>query len=117
MCMSGLTLKKGSNGRSLGPGQLVDPDSDVARFLLTRGPWSFLGTSWVGCEPDDGVEGGGRNQTYVRPKAFDVDYGEPQGLCEEVQSSPGVFVRHFSKATVSHDCVTGKSSIVMKKIE
>lgn len=94
------------------PGSLVDAERDVARFLLVRGPHAFLGTSWVGCEPDGGEESGGHNQTYVRPPAVDVDYGTPDGLCAEVR--PGFFVRDFTKAAASHDCSTGKSEIVMK---
>ena len=39
------------------PGSIKDAASDVARFLLVRGPYAYLGTSWVGCEPDNGVEG------------------------------------------------------------
>eukprot|EP00729_Bicosta_minor_P017387 gene17387-11685_t len=39
------------------PGSVLDAASDVARFLLLRGTHSFLGTAWVGCEPDNGVEG------------------------------------------------------------
>ena len=91
---------------------IVDVASDVAKFLLARGPFAFLDTGWVGCAPDEGVEGGGHNQTYVWPAEFDVDYGEPTGLC--VQTTPGVFVRHWTKATVSHDCSSGRSSIAMK---
>ena len=56
----------------------------------------------------------GRNQTYDRPNEFDVDYGTPNGLCAELAGKPGVFSREWSKATVQHDCNTGKSSIVMK---
>jgi len=106
MCFSGLTLKDHHT-----PGSVVDPESDVARFLLTRGPYAFLGTSWVGCEPDNGVEGGGKNQTYVRPEAFDYDYGTPKGLCAESPGKPGLFTREWTKVTVQHDCNTGKSSI------
>jgi hypothetical protein len=53
MCMSGLTAAARPNGA---PSAFTDPESDVARFLLTRGPYGFLGTSWVGCEPDNGVD-------------------------------------------------------------
>ena len=94
------------------PDSFVDPASDVAKFLIARGPFAFLGTGWVGCEPDNGVEGGGHIQTYVRPAEFDVDYGTPNGLC--TQRSPGVFERDWTKAKVTHDCNTGKSAIVMK---
>ena len=46
------------------PGSLVDPEGDVARFLLVRGPYAYLGTSWVGCVG----QGASRhsNETYVR---------------------------------------------------
>lgn len=64
MCMSMLTPKMDGSTppKSESPSAFVDPASDVARFLLTRGPFAFLGTSWVGCEPDNGVEGGGASQ-------------------------------------------------------
>lgn len=58
MCFSEMTL-----ANSHEPGSETAPASDVARFLLTRGPYAYLGTSWVGCEPDNGAEGGGNNQT------------------------------------------------------
>lgn len=96
------------------PGSVLDAASDVARFLLLRGTHSFLGTAWVGCEPDNGVEGGGHNQTYLRPKEFDIDYGVPQGLCKEDPAKPGRFLREFTKATAVHDCSTGASSVTMK---
>ena len=61
------------------------------------------------------MEGGGRNQTYDRPAAFDVDYGTPSGgLCAEVAGKAGVFRREWTKAIVEHDCNTGKSSTKMK---
>ena len=96
------------------PGSVVDAATDVARFLLIRGTYSFIGTSWVGCEPNDGVEGGRHNQTYARPAEFDVDYGVPAGLCRQDQAQPGRFVREYSKATAEHDCSTGVSKVTMK---
>lgn len=108
MCFHGLTLND-----THAPGSLVDPDGDVARFLLTRGPHAYLGTGWVGCEPDDGADGGGHNQTYARPAAFDRDYGEPVGLCAADPDRPGRFVRRWSRAIVSHDCNTGESAVRM----
>ena len=108
MCSYSLTL---SDRHS--PGSLTDPEGDVAKFLVQRGPYGFLGTAWVGCVG----EGKSRhsNETYVRAAAFDRDYGTPLGLCKEV--SEGVFRREFSKATASHDCNTGKSSIAIKTDE
>eukprot|EP01050_Picozoa_sp_SAG11_P009906 SAG11_NODE_967_length_6356_cov_6.743008_3_plen_67_part_00 len=66
----------------------------------------------MGCVPGSGPDGGGKNQTYVRSEWFDKDYGEPMGLCRE--SAPGVFSREWTKASVSHDCNTGASTLTMK---
>ena len=54
------------------------------------------------------------NETYVRPAAFEVDYGVPAALCTEVVGQPGLFQREYTRATVSFDCRTNKSSIMMK---
>ena len=98
------------------PSSFVDPEKDVAEFLLQRGPWAYLGTGWVGCAPAGGPDAMGSNDTsYRRPAAWDVDYGEPLGLCQEEPSSSGVFVREWTKATVSIDCRTEETRIVMKK--
>ena len=96
------------------PSSFKDPRSDVARFLLTRGDFAYLGTGWVGCLPNDGVESAGINQTYDRPAELDVDYGTPLSLCTETEQGSNVFVREWTKARVQHDCNTGNSQIVMK---
>jgi hypothetical protein len=44
-----MTSHKLSLRDSHSPGALVDAKSDVARFLLLRGPYAYLGTGWVGC--------------------------------------------------------------------
>ena len=94
------------------PGWATDPAGDVARFLLTRGPFAFLGTGWVGCV-DGWFELPTYNESYARPAALDVDYGTPvEGLCRE--AVPGVFSREWTRAAVKHDCNTGESSITMK---
>jgi hypothetical protein len=105
MSYSGLSIKRHS------PGWPTDPTGDVARFLLTRGPYAFLGTGWVGC-----VDGWFKlptyNETYARPAALDIDYGTPvDGVCRE--SAPGVFTREWTKAIARHDCNTAKSTITM----
>lgn len=91
------------------PGDPIDPASDVAKFLLLRGPFGWLGTGWVGC-----VDGWFKlpqyNETYGRPTAFDMDAGLPvDQVCKE--TSPGVFSRAWTKVIVQHSCVDGKSSI------
>ncbi len=74
--------------------------------------YAYLGTSWVGCVGEDQERHS--NETYVRPTAYDVDYGVPLGICKEKAGQRGVFVREWSKATAQHDCNTGKSSLQMK---
>ena len=66
----------------------------------------------MGCAPSDGAEGSGINQTYVRPKEVDVDYGSPLGLCKE--TAPNVFTREYTHATVSMDCASWSPATKMK---
>jgi hypothetical protein len=54
---SGQALAKLNKRTAFLAGSVLDAASDVARFLLIRGTYSVIGTGWVGCEPDDGVEG------------------------------------------------------------
>ena len=75
---------------------------DLANFLLVRGPYAWLGHGWLGC-----------SQEYRFPKALDEDYGVPSGLCGET-STPGVFARDFSRATVTMDCNSWKGAVTMK---
>eukprot|EP00039_Didymoeca_costata_P002169 m.57998 g.57998 ORF g.57998 m.57998 type:complete len:517 (-) comp11147_c0_seq1:29-1579(-) len=83
-------------------GTLTNFDMDLAVFLTIRGPYSWLGYGWMGC--GCGWEHGGKMpcDIYQRPAALDEDYGVPQGLCTEKEN--GVFVRQWSKATVTVDC-------------
>ena len=62
---------------------------------------AWIGFAWVGC-----------SQGYVRPKALDTDYGEPLGFCKE--TSPGVFERNWTKASVKMDCHKWEGSIIPK---
>ena len=81
---------------------------DLANFLLTRGPYSWLGWGWKGC-----------SQQYYFPPEFNVDYGQPAadgaaGLCKETAANSGIFTREFTKATVQMDCNTWTPTIKMK---
>ena len=76
---------------------------DLANFLLTRGPHSWLGHGWLGCSRD-----------YVFPDELNLDYGVPSGLCRETKQGSGVFTRDFSKSTVQMDCNTWSPTITMK---
>jgi len=81
------------------PSHLTEFESDLANFLLVRGPYAALGHGWLGC-----------SRQYEFPEALNADYGKPLELCKEV--SNGVFQRQWSKATVRMDCNTYTPSIV-----
>ena len=85
------------------PGALVEFEQDLAGFLLTRGPWAYLGHAWNGCS---------RNYTF--PAALSADYGEPTGRCAETAPGSGVFKRDFTKATAQMDCASYTGTVVMK---
>lgn len=91
-----------SPGRCGGdPSNLTSPEQDIANFLLTRGPYAYLGHGWLGC-----------SRTYQVPEQINWDYGTPTGLCTE--TSTGVFKREWTKATVSMDCNTWTPTITLK---
>jgi hypothetical protein len=79
---------------------LTSPLQDVAAFLLVRGPFSWIGFGWEGCD---------RNFSY--PPELDLDVGEPLGLCEE--SAPNVWTRRWSGANVSLNCTAWTANITM----
>jgi len=76
-------------------------EQDLATFLLVRGPYAWLGYDWVGC-----------SKPWERPAGMDIDYGVPTSDCKETQT--GVFVREYSKATVTMDCTSWTANIKMK---
>ena len=83
------------------PEELPFFHQDLANFLLTRGPYAYLGHAWLGC-----------SHQYLRPAELDGDYGEPLELCHE--TTPGVFVREFTKSTVQMSCDTWTPKITFK---
>merc|ERR1712070_12999 len=96
------------------PWTFASAELDLATFLAARGPYAWLGYSWMGCgcgwEDKGTMDCGG----YPRPTEWDRDYGEPLGLCTE--SSEGVFKREWSLATVTVDCNEYTSEIAMKQL-
>ena len=83
-------------------------NEDTASFLLVRGPYAWLGFSWMGCNTADVAQ-------YLRPKEMDMDYGEPiDDYCKETAPNSGVFVREWTKASVQMDCNGFKGTITMK---
>ena len=109
------TADSPSQTRAMGYGLSGHPSArnpnliqDLANFLLTRGPYSWLGWGWKGC-----------SQNYYFPPEFNADYGEPAvagpaGICKETAPQSGIFTREYSKASVSMDCNTWKGTITMK---
>lgn len=78
-------------------------EQDLATFLITRGPYAWLGVGWVGC-----------NRAYPYPPELALDYGVPTGTCTESSPGSGVFSREWSKAHVEMDCPNWRGTIVMK---
>ena len=90
--------------------------ADLASFMLVRGDYAWLGYSWLGCTSDATPgHGGGPAGRYTSPDEMPelaLDFGAPTAPLTE--GPAGVFVRDWSKATVSMDCNTFTPSIVMK---
>lgn len=78
---------------------------DLARFLLLRGPYAWIGYmySWQMCGDE-----------YVRPPELDYDLGEPTGDCQEVGDSE-VFTRTWSKSNISLDCRSFAANVTLLK--
>jgi hypothetical protein len=73
-------------------------------YLLTRGEYGFIGHGWEGtC-----------NMDYTLPPEYAVDYGTPLDNCTESAAGSGIFVREWSKATVSINCATLQGQLKMK---
>jgi hypothetical protein len=84
---------------------LSDPDvaarlprlaTDIAQFMLVRGPHAWLGFGFVSCHNDT---------NYTLPDAeFTRDYGVPLENCSAVPGKKGVFSRRYTNARVVVDC-------------
>lgn len=99
-----------SSGGHVSP--LPQPDVDIAYFLLSRGPYSWLGYAWSGCTNNE--QPGASGYEYAIPAGVKRDYGTPNGPCVEQSPKSGVWIRDWSKATVQLDCNTLTPTITMK---
>jgi hypothetical protein len=72
-------------------------DQLLAIFLLTRGPFAYLGYDYRGPWINYRVP-------YPRPKLWDQDFGTPSGNCVETAPGSNVWKRSWSKAEVTWDC-------------
>lgn len=93
------TLNNASSGKPR-TAPLPRVDLDIALFLTVRGPWWWLGYSWVGC-----------SVPYEFPPALLADVGEPLDTC--TQTTPGVFSRTWTKATSTVDCNAMSGAVTM----
>jgi hypothetical protein len=82
-------------------------ESLTAEFLLTRGPFAFIGYGWVGCTK------GAVQRPF--PMEWGRDYGMPRAPCKESGKDTGVFQRSWTKADVQWDCRGALGTITMKK--
>jgi hypothetical protein len=92
----------------------VNSQLDVAYFLLTRGPFAWIaGGQMLGWRMSHWFAANKSRRTNfqndLRAPEFNGDYGVPTDNC--TQTTPGVYVRHWTKATVAVDCNTMKGSI------
>jgi hypothetical protein len=75
---------------------------DVARFLLVRGEYSWIGYGWEGCI------------TTAPPVVkYDRDYGTPLERCSETVKGSGVFTRRYTNAKITVDCNAFVANITM----
>lgn len=98
-----------------------DINNSVATFMLIRGAYAFLGWSWVSCSGDcfskkcPTPPGNQIHYDITLGGLTGVDYGEPIEVCHETSVGSAVFVREWSKATVTVNCSDWSSSISLKE--
>lgn len=91
------------------PKEMEDPDialQATAEFLLTRGPYAWIGYGWNGCNFERYPNG-----TRPRPKIWDYDFGEASSACTERKGNSGIFEREYPSATISWNCNTHAGAI------
>lgn len=75
-------------------------NTTLAAFLIARGPVAYIGWGW-------GIPPPGPLPPWE--PLFDLDVGEPLGLC--AQTAPGAFSRAWTKGTAAIDCNTFTAEI------
>lgn len=76
----------------------------TSEFLLTRGPYAWIGYGWLGCS--------GTGWPFF--DEWSHDYGQPEKPCFETGNDTGIFQRDFPNAEVTWDCNLASGSINMK---
>eukprot|EP00935_MAST-01C_sp_MAST-1C-sp1_P002224 g2224.t1 len=75
---------------------------DVARFLLVRNNYSWMGYGWEGCI-----------HTPPPVTKYDAHYGTPLGRCAETAAGSGVFTRRYTNAKIAMDCNSFTANITV----
>ena len=86
-----------------GKDPIIDKMQHLASFLLIRGPYAWLGWSWLGC-----------GNFPFRPKELDIDYGIPLETCHPSANETGVYLREYTKSSIRVDCNKWEGTISMK---
>ena len=81
--------------------------AQLAAFLITRPPYAYITYGWKGCGGPSKAAG----RDYWEP-LFDLDVGEPLGLCTE--ENPGVFSRQWSKGSATLDCARFEATLTFE---
>ena len=80
---------------------LKGAEQTTINFMLTRGPYAWIGFDWNGCY-GDGVNDRKLSHGFHRSPLWDEDFGVPLGSCRHV--GDGVFVRNWTKAAFVWNC-------------
>jgi hypothetical protein len=100
----------------------IQAEQYLSTFLLTRGPFAWLGYDWKncmsGCDANHDRSAGGPCRSYPRPAQWDEDFGTPvaEHCAETLPNSSAVFVREWTKASVRWNCETGVGTITRKNV-
>ena len=88
----------------------------LSTFLLTRGPFAWIGYDWKNCMSGCNANHdwpAGPCRSYPRPAQWDEDYGAPvaEHCTETIPNSSANFARQWTKASVEWNCNTGVGTI------
>lgn len=104
-------LLAGVHMGSGGSAELPSVDADVAAFLLSRGPWAWIGAGVWGMSWPSGLTWNSSNTPVARPPQLDADYGAPlDAFCSE--SSPEYYERRYEHAHIALNCSSFEAQIV-----
>ena len=120
-------------------GSLPAFDTDLATFMLIRGPHAWIGYTWSGCTNSAWPPGCNRSCTgatpdqrlpacnvcrfpeardaapFPKPAALEESHGIPLGPCSQTSEGSHVWRREWTGATVEMNCKTYQAKITKKR--